>query len=132
MPPTSTIGALVNSPFAADFKPPQATTAKELTNFVIARQLVAYGRGFDIPYRVMLKQLNRLLKKYGVDLVQRGVVLSLDVAEHPFSAKFVEGRIEDILKIQPYRYQVRSKCQSTTLKASEQPTVPNKSSATSA
>lgn len=107
MPPTSTISLLVNNPFAPDFRPPQASTAKELTNYVVARQLAAYKQAFDIPYKVMLKQINVLLKKYGLDLTQRGIVAALNVAEHPFSAKFIEARIAELQQVQPYNYQVK-------------------------
>lgn len=104
-PKITTIGELVNNPFSPNFRPPKATTAKELTNYVVARQLASFGRGFDIPYKVMLKQVNVLLKRYGVDLTQRGLVLALSVAEYPFSCKFVEERIAELQKNQPYNYQ---------------------------
>lgn len=98
------LSSILNSPYSAAFVPPPAETPKELADYLTAMQIKLYDQVVDIPYRGLQRNLRLLVKKYGLNMVQRGMVLAINTSEHPFSTAYIEKMIKRLQETQPFNY----------------------------
>lgn len=89
-------------PFSHDFHTP-CTSARSLARYLIALQTKRYGKAFDASSPVLEGNAGRLLKEYSVEVVARGICYGVQVANYPFSFKFVREKcIPEVLRKCPY------------------------------
>lgn len=89
-------------PFSHDFHTP-CTSARSLVTYLIALQTKRYGVAFEATVPALEGNAGRLLKDYSVEVVARGICYGIQIANYPFSFKFVREKcIPEILRKCPY------------------------------
>lgn len=95
-------GLYSGDPFSHDFHTP-CTSARSLARYLIALQTKRYGKAFEATSPVLEGNAGRLLKEYSVEVVARGICYGVQIANYPFSFKFVREKcIPEILRRCPY------------------------------
>lgn len=100
-PPSGTLeGLLTGDPFSTHFKGPRGDKASDMVRYMELTQQRRYGEVIQPTHPALTQQaLKRraklLIKKYGVDLVKRGIAQAGWLSEYPFSWTFVEKCIEN-------------------------------------
>lgn len=91
-------------PTSSDYLFPKVTTTKELVRLLLARQKKVFGQTItetqpEFTERVLQRNFKLLLKKYDMQLILRGIELSVLLGEYPGSTKIVEDMIEYYLSL---------------------------------
>lgn len=85
-------------PLSSDYILPKATSTQELVRLLLARQKRVFGETItevqsEFTERILQRNFKLLLDKYSLELVLRGLELSVLQSEHPSSTKYIEDRI---------------------------------------
>lgn len=77
---------------------PRVSTSKELVRLLLARQKKVFGETIietqpEFTERILQRNFKLLLDKYSLELVLRGLELSVLQSEYPSSTKYIEDRI---------------------------------------
>lgn len=100
---------LAYHPLSEFFVMPPGRTAKELVTLLLARQKAVYGYtildGGNIPRVALTRNMKKLMAKYALDDIKRGIELTVLTSDYPASTKFIEDMIKwrrDLIQYQPY------------------------------
>lgn len=85
-------------PLSPDYLLPKATSTKELVRLLLARQKKIFGETItevqpEFTERILQRNFKLLLDKYSLELVLRGLELSVLLGDYPGSTKIVEDMI---------------------------------------
>lgn len=84
------------SPLSIHFDPNVGDSPKDLTNYLIALQVRRFGCSIELEHQTLVMNFKRLLKKHDPLLIKRGIAYAAQIANNPFSTKFVSECIEKI------------------------------------
>lgn len=84
------------SPVSPHYTPPQGLNSKDLVNYMLGVQQVAYGKTIldVVPYGALLRNMKKLLEQYSPEDIKREIALSPHLLRHPFSTKWLRTRLE--------------------------------------
>ena len=85
-------GILENDPLSEHFKVPSVKNTKDLLRLLLAEQQKAFGYTIleQFSYTILLRNFKLLLKKFTLEEIARGIVLSTRVSNCPGSTKIVK------------------------------------------
>jgi hypothetical protein len=82
------------SPIDDDWPIPKGSGQEFLVKYLVSQQIFFYGKSFDQPRKILLRNMKLLLKNYPEDDIKRAIALGCLKSEHPFSTKFIQEMLE--------------------------------------
>jgi len=87
---------LRDDPLSSHFEPKIGDKPKDLVNYMLALQVRQFDKLIDLTYPALVRNMKLLLKEYDAMMIKRAIKYASQVAEHPFSTKFVKEVIEQV------------------------------------